>query len=59
MEVFLGLVTVILLYVTWETIKLKRKEKENDRKSKQRKTGPSRKGNRKANRGNSKAKDSK
>ena len=31
MEIFLGLVTVILLYVAYETIKLKQKEKDNER----------------------------
>ena len=59
MEVFLGVVCVILLFVTWETIKLKQKEKENERRRKQKKTGSPRKGNRKTNRSNSKAANSK
>jgi hypothetical protein len=59
MEVFLGVVCVILMYVTWETIKLKKKQKEHDTKKKQRKTGSSRKGNRKANRPSGKATSSK
>ena len=59
MEVFLGVVCVILLFVTWETIKLKQKEKENERRRKQRKAGSPRKGNRKANRSSGKATNSK
>ena len=60
MEVFLGVVCVILLFVAYETIKLKQKEKDNEkRKRKQRKAGPSRKGNRKTNRQGGAARNSK
>jgi amino acid permease len=59
MEVFLGVICVILIYVTWEVIKQKQKEKENERRRKQKKARPPRKGNRKANRSNSKAANSK
>ena len=59
MEVFLGVVCVILLFVKWETIKLKQKEKENERKRKQRKARPPRKSYRKANRTSGKAANSK
>ena len=59
MEVFLGVVCVILLFVTYETLKLKQIQKENDRKRKQRKTGSPRKGYRKTNRKSGKARDSK
>ena len=58
MEVFLGVVCVILLFVTWETIKLKQEEKENERKRQQRKTRSSRKGNRKTNRKSGAARNS-
>ena len=59
MEVFIGVLCVILLYVAYETLKLKQKQKENERRRKQRKTGSPRKGNRKTNRSNSKAANSK
>ena len=59
MEVFIGVLCVILLYVAYETIKQKQKEKENERRRKQKKARPPRKGNRKANRSNSKAANSK
>jgi len=58
-EIVLGVVCAILLYVTWETIKLKKKQKEHDTKRKQRKAGSPRKGNRKSNRSNGKATNSK
>ena len=59
MEVFIGVVCVILLFVAYETIKEKQKEKENERKRQQRKTGSSRKGNRKTNRQGGAARNSK
>jgi len=59
MEVFIGVICVILLYVAYETLKLKKKQKENDTKRKQQKTGPSRKGNRKTNRQGGAARNSK
>ena len=55
MEVFLGVICVILLYVTWEMIKQKQKERNNESKRKQRKTGSSRKSYRKTNRTGDKA----
>ena len=58
-EIFLGVICVILLFVAYETLKLKRKQKENDRKRKQRKAGSPRKGNRKANRTGGKTTNSK
>ena len=57
LELFFTVVCVILLYVTWETIK--QKKKENERKRKQRKTGSTRKSYRKTNRSNGKATNSK
>tara|TARA_Y100001938_G_scaffold148602_1_gene232829 strand:+ start:44274 stop:44453 length:180 start_codon:yes stop_codon:yes gene_type:complete len=59
MEVFLGVLCVILLFVAYETLKLKQKQKENERRRKQRKAGSPRKGNRKANRTGGKATNSK
>ena len=59
MEVFLGVVCVILLFVAYETLKLKQKQKEHDTKRKQRKAGPSRKSYRKTNRTGGKAANSK
>ena len=59
MEIFLGVITVILLYVTFETVKLKQKEKENERKRKQQKTGSPRKSYRKTNRSSGKTTNSK
>ncbi len=59
MEIFLGVICVILLFVTYETLKLKQKQKENERTRKQRKAGPPRKGNRKTNRTGGKAANSK
>ena len=52
MEVFLGVICVILLFVAYETLKLKQKQKENERRRKQRKTGPPRKSYRKTNKKN-------
>ena len=49
MEVFLGVLCVILLFVAYETLKLKQKQKENERR---RKTGPPRKSYRKTNKKN-------
>ncbi len=57
-EIVLGVICVILLFIAWETIKLKKKEKENEQR-KQQKTGSPRKGNRKANRTSGKATSSK
>tara|TARA_R110002012_G_scaffold171966_1_gene336917 strand:- start:647 stop:832 length:186 start_codon:yes stop_codon:yes gene_type:complete len=54
-EIFLGVICAILLYVAYETLKLKKKQKEYDTKRKQRKAGSPRKGNRKANRTSGKA----
>ena len=59
MEIFLGVLCVILLYVAYETLKLKQKQKENERRRKQRKAGSPRKGYRKANRASGKATNSK
>ena len=59
MEVFLGVICVILLFVAYETLKLKQIQKENDRKRKQRKTGSPRKSYRKTNRESGKARNSK
>jgi len=59
MEIFLGVLCVILLYVAYETLKLKEKQKDNERRRKQKKTGSPRKGYRKTNRSSGKAANSK
>ena len=59
MEVFLGVICVILLFVAYETLKLKKKQQEHERKRKQRKAGPPRKSYRKTNRTGGKVANSK
>ena len=55
MEVFLGVICVILLFVAYETLKLKQKQKENERRKFSKKSGGARKSGKTPRKSNRKA----